>query len=106
MKASSNTHRIPETVHHNDVFKSDFSDQANLFNNFFYEQFSSPSLYDIDINYSRSFDIDFNVQQIERILKNLDPNKAPGPDKIHGKVLKTCAKSLAAPLAILFQTSY
>ena len=106
VKASSNTHRIPETVHHNDVFKSDFSDQANLFNNFFYEQFSSPSLYDIDINYSRSFDIDFNVQQIERILKNLDPNKAPGPDKIHGKVLKTCAKSLAAPLAILFQTSY
>ncbi|MCP4459563.1 MAG: hypothetical protein GY816_16300, partial [Cytophagales bacterium] len=30
----------------------------------------------------------------------------PGPDKIHGKVLKRCANSLAIPLTILFQTSY
>ncbi|MCP4493849.1 MAG: hypothetical protein GY820_42090 [Gammaproteobacteria bacterium] len=29
-----------------------------------------------------------------------------GPDKIHGKVLKNCARSLSIPLSILFKISY
>lgn len=106
VKSSSNTHRIPETVHHNDTFRTDNKGQADLFNNFFRDQFSSPSNYDIQINYSVNYDISFSVPLIEKFLKNLDPNKAPGPDKIHGKILKNCAKNLAAPLALLFQTSY
>ena len=106
VKSSSNTHRIPETVNYNAIFRSDSKGQADLFNNFFFEQFSSPSEYDITINYSVNHDIFFSVPHIEKILKNLDPNKAPGPDKIHGKILKNCAKNLAIPLALLFQTSY
>ena len=106
VKSSSNTHRIPETVHHNDTFRVDYKGQANLFNNFFRDQFSSPSKYDIQINYSGNHDISFSVPQIEKFLKNLDPNKAPGPDRIHGKILKNCAKNLAIPLALLYQTSY
>jgi hypothetical protein len=106
VKSSSNTHRIPETVHHNDIFRTDNKGQADLFNNFFRDQFSSPSKYDIQINYSVNHDITFSIPLIEKFLKNLDPNKAPGPDKIHGKILKNCAKNLAVPLALLFRTSY
>ena len=55
---------------------------------------SSPSKYDIQINYSVNQDIEFSIPQIEKFLK------------IHGKILKNCAKNLAVPLALLFQTSY
>ena len=106
VKATSNSHRIPESVYYNDLHRTDHTEQANLFNTFFYEQFSCPSNYNIDINYNKNFDIQFEEQDVYMILKNLDPNKAPGPDKIHGKVLKSCAKSLAIPLTILFRTSY
>ena len=40
------------------------------------------------------------------ILKNLNPNKAKGPDKIHGLVLKNCAKSVSKPLSLLFKKTY
>ena len=33
-------------------------------------------------------------------------NKASGPDGIHGKILKNCAKTLAYPLSLLFKISY
>ena len=79
-----------------------------MFNQYFSDQFSGPSLYNIPIDYSHDhkFSIDFNAAQIATLLKNLDANKAQGPDKIHGKILKNCANSLDRPLAILFQISY
>ena len=106
VKSTSNSHRIPQIVGYNGMYRSSPSEQANLFNNFFSDQFSSPSTYDIHINYSKNFDIDFNAADVLKFLKNLDPNKAPGPDEIHGKVLKNCAESLALPLQILYRTSY
>ena len=108
VKSSSNSHRIPESVSYKDVHRNCSEGQAELFNKFFYEQFSSPSNYDIQINYSRSsnFDINIDVAAVEKLLNDIDPNKAPGPDKIHGKILKKCAKNLAVPLAMLFRTSY
>ena len=106
VKASSNSHRIPEIVHYNDVFKSDFKDQGDLFNSFFYEQFSSPSNYKIDINYKEKNQVHFSVSDVKDIIKNLDPNKAPGPDQIHGKILKNCASALCTPLTLLFQSSF
>ena len=39
-------------------------------------------------------------------MKNLDSNKNPGPDKIHGQFLKNCSSSLSKPLSILFRKSY
>ena len=51
-KATSNSCRIPETVHYGFKYRSKSVDMANLFNKFFSDQFSSPSKYDIDISYS------------------------------------------------------
>ena len=108
VKASANSTRIPEVVHFEETFKSSPLDQATLFNSFFYKQFSEDSNYDIDIDDSRSDEylIDFSEHRICDILKNLNPNKAIGPDKIHGIVLKNCSRSLAKPLAFLFSKSY
>ena len=42
---------------------------------------------------------------IQKLLSNLDPNKAVGPDNIPGKFLKLCAPIMADIYSILFQAS-
>ena len=39
-------------------------------------------------------------------LSNINPNKAMGPDKILGRILKNCSFSLSKPLPYLFTKSY
>ena len=106
VKTTSNSSRIPETVHYNNIFRSAPRDQADLFNCFFADQFTTPSNYNINIDYSRNFTIVFERSRISHYLKLLNVNKAPGPDKFHGKLLKNCAESLAVPLSILFNKSF
>ena len=82
--------------------------KADMFNKFFFDQFSEGSNYDIDICFQsdNNFDIDFNTDKVRDILRNIDCNKAQGPDNLNGVILKTCANSLALPLSILFQLIY
>jgi hypothetical protein len=42
---------------------------------------------------------------VEKLLKNLKPNKAPGPDDIPPRILKDTAEIIAPILAIIFQKS-
>ena len=42
------------------------------------------------------------VDEFEKAIFNLKPNKSPGPDSFHPKFLKSCSKSLALPLKLLF----
>ena len=53
-------------------------------------------------------DSNFEISHIDvrNLLKNINSNKAPGPDGIHGKILKNCAVSIAYPLSIIFNISY
>ena len=108
VKATANSTRLPELLHLDSLFKSNPLDQAELFNTFFYKQFSDASTYDVNIDSSHSeeYRIDFNVSRVQTLLKNINSNKAMGPDKIHGRVLKNCASSLSKPLSSLFTTSY
>ena len=107
VKTHSNCHRIPEVVTFNNTSRKKPADKADLFNDYFYEQFYDRSTYNIDIDYnSNSYNIDFNPYRIQRILLKINPNKAQGPDEIHGRTLKNCASTLAKPLSILFEKSY
>ena len=79
-----------------------------MFNQYFYKQFSGPSCYDTNIDFTNdsTFDIDLSDSRIKPLLDNLDINKAQGPDAVSGAVLKNCSKTLAYPLSILFNLSY
>ena len=109
VKATANSTRIPELVHLDGVFKSNPLDQANLFNTFFYKQFSEASTYaiNIDNNNSDQYRINFNESRVLNLLNNINPKKAMGPDKINGRVLKNCSASLCKPLSkIVFPIVY
>ena len=43
---------------------------------------------------------------VTQLLDDINTNKAPGPDGIHGCFLKHCSKSLCRPLSIIFKLSY
>ena len=79
-----------------------------MFNKYFLDQFSNSSTYDTDIDFSNddAFDIDFSCTRIKNLLDDININKAPGPDGIHGCVLKHCSISLCRPLSIRFKLSY
>ena len=42
---------------------------------------------------------------VEKLLSDIKPNKASGPDQIPNLVLKNCARALAPGVAALFQKS-
>jgi hypothetical protein len=48
----------------------------------------------------------FTKEGVEKLLKNLDPTKASGPDNISTRILKETATEVALCLAIIFQHSY
>ena len=108
VKSSSKSTRIPDTVFLKGKASSDSKTKADMFNTFFYSQFSRASKYDIDIDFNldESFEIDLNMGKVKDILSNIDGNKAQGPDNIHGIVLKKCAEALAKPLSIMFKLVY
>ena len=108
VKSKSNSHCIPELVSYGNQMKSNRKDQCKLFNEFFCDQFSESSLYNIQIDYSNDnlYNLDFSEEKIAYLLKNFDSNKSPGPDEIHGHFLKNCSSSLSKPLSILFRKSY
>ena len=78
----------------NNLYRNKSNDKDELFNLFFCEQFSGPSNYDIDI--------DFNHGKVGKLLHNINPYKACGPDGIHGRILKNCSEKLAYPLSLFF----
>ena len=108
VKSKSKSTRIPETVSFGNRFRNNPADQADLFNGYFYEQFSEQSNYNTDIDFSndRFLGLRFHSNDVFLILKNINSSKAAGPDGIHGSVLKNCASTLARPLSLLFNTSF
>ena len=108
VKSKSKSHRIPEVVSYKNRIRSNPRDQCELFNKYFFDQFSSPSAYDINIDYTNDhlYRINFEPDIIKTHLMNINPNKAQGPDLIHGRILKECASTLAYPLSRLFKLSY
>ena len=44
VKVTSNSTRIPECISYGSRFRTNTNDQAELFNKYFYDQFSSPSV--------------------------------------------------------------
>ena len=73
-KSKSGSQRIPEFVSYKGVVRNNSEDQANLFNKFFFEQFSDESSYNIDISYDNDsdFDIDFSPGKVQKLLETIN----------------------------------
>ena len=110
VKSNTNSSRIPDNVHYQGKFRSDALDKCELYNKFFCDQFSDTSSYNCDVdctNYiSNSNNYWITSSQVKGFLRQIKPNKAPGPDGISGHILKHCSDSLSFPLSILFNKSY
>ena len=108
VKSCSNSHRIPHNINYDNCHKTEPKEKAELFNEFFCDQFSEASKYNICIDKLNcpEFEIDFDIMEICNLLRNINPNKAHGPDGIHGKILKNCSATLSLPLKLLFKVSY
>ena len=108
VKATNKTSRIPETLYYRDKFCHTPKDNCELFNEYFADQFSKPSSYNIPINFKNDSNYLYNISEVKvyNLLLSINPNKAAGPDNIHGQILKNCASSLANPLSRLFNLSY
>ena len=50
-------------------------------------------------------EINITENGIKKLLQNINPHKASGPDNINGKVLKECSSAITSILTLLFKTS-
>ena len=108
VKRTTKSNRIPEIVCRGSSISSDTKTKADMFNKFFYDQFSEPSIYNTDITFEsdNDFDIDFSPSRVRALLAAINTNKACGPDEIPGMVLKMCSDSVALPLSIIYKLVY
>ena len=86
------------------IIRSAKTDVANLFNKFFSDQFSSLSIYNVNINFENYpfSNLKFDDRTVFDLLRKLNTNKAAGPDGRQAKLLKYCASGLASPLSKLY----
>ena len=89
-------------------YVADFKKKAELFNSFFAKQgslISNSSELPLNLHYAtekRLNTLSFSNNDIEKIMQNLDPNKAHGHDKISIRMIKICGKSICKPLQLIF----
>ena len=88
---------------------TNFKEKANLFNKYFLSQYNplpndsklpENQIYVTETKLS-SFDIE--DEDIYKIIKTLDINKAHGQDEVSIRMLKLCDKSIVKPLSIIFK---
>ena len=94
----------------NNKFITDFKEKANAFNLYFANQCS---LLDNgscipEIRYKtnqRLLNIKFSNNDVYKTIKNLNPNKAHGFDRILIKMIQLCGDSIVSPLSKIFRNA-
>ena len=102
---------IPDLKDKNKVPTNDPVQKANLIREHLDTVFSDPSPPPIQANFDEKEKlptiqpIKITPPGIRKLLSNLNPNKANGPDNIPGNFLKLCASEMADIYTVLFQAS-
>ena len=84
--------------------------KANVQNSFFSIFFTDEDLSDIPVcemkdTGTKLESIAIDSEDVQKQLLSLNPNKSPGPNGFHPRVLKEIAVQLAEPLALVFEKS-
>ena len=99
---------IPDTLTDGDSEYTEPAAKENLFNNYFQSVFakdqsptrcSADNVRPAEINLSS---IEFHYLEVQKILSELDSNKAYGPDNLSSRILKECANVLSPSLTLFF----
>ena len=93
----------------NGTFETDLLTKANIFNEFFANQCTildngSTLPKCLFKTGARIAEVALSDEAILKIIRDLNPNKAHGWDKISIKMIRLCDKSIILPLAIIFKT--
>ena len=108
LKTFLNNKKIPciPPIYHNNNYITDFKEKAEIFNNFFAKQCTivnnTSQLPTDSLKRTNNclYTISFTKDDIAKIKKNLDPNKANVHDMISTCILKICGQSILKPLEI------
>ncbi|MCP3852899.1 MAG: hypothetical protein GY694_22125, partial [Gammaproteobacteria bacterium] len=101
---------IPDIKDKNNTMTSDPQKKAQIIHEQFDSVYSDPTS-KITPNFDESErlptmpNIEINYNGILKLLQNINPNKAVGPDQIPGKFLKLCCDEMAFIFQTLFQAS-
>ena len=107
VKSSTRSSQSPNFRRNGQSYTTDSREKANLLNTFFHSVFN-PS----DIEPPASFptpsktldnqlsEIELIEEEVAAVLRNLDPNKASGPDGIPCRLLKEVAQEIAPSLSL------
>ena len=110
LKRFFNNKKIPliPPLFHGNKYVTDFKKKTELLNSFFVKQcflISNSSELPLNFHYTTEkclYTLKFSNNDIEKIIQNLDPNKADGHDKISMRIIKICGKSICKPLQLIF----
>ena len=97
-------------IFHDNKYITDLKQKTEIFNSHFLKQCSPlinnskiPSECSRKSNESLS-SINFEINDIEKIITNLDPNKSHGHDMLSIRMLKLCGESIYKPLNLIFKS--
>ena len=100
--------RVPP-IYNNNRYVTDFKEKCQIFSSYFSEQCNLlknistlPNTCSKHTN-NISDTITFSKEDIYKIIKNIDTNKAHGHDMISIRMIKLCSISICKPLEIIFQ---
>ena len=110
LKTFLNNKKIPliPPLYHQGGFITNFTVKAELFNSFFASQCSlikNDSKLPSYLNYNtdnRLSTVNLSIDDIAKIIQNLNPNKAYGHDMISIRTLQLCGNAICKPLELIF----
>ena len=105
IKTFLNNKKIPciPPIYHNNNYITDFKEKAEIFDNFFAKQCNTSQLpTDFRKRTNNCFSaIPFTEDDIAKIIKFLDPNKAHGHDMISIRMLTICGELILKSLELI-----